>query len=107
MPCKEHACSCILKAIFFILVGRPIIQIGTYLAFAGNGSGCLVAQSCPTLCDTVVCNLLGSTVHGIFQARILELAAIFFSRGTSDPEIKSGSPVLQAAFCIAGRFFTD
>ena len=39
MPCKEHACSCILKTIFFILVVRPIIQIGAYLAFAGNGSG--------------------------------------------------------------------
>ena len=31
-----------------------------------------VAQSCPTLCDPMDCNLPGSAVHGIFQARILE-----------------------------------
>ena len=31
-----------------------------------------VAQSCPTLCDPVDCSLPGSSVHGIFQARVLE-----------------------------------
>ena len=35
-----------------------------------------VAQSCLTLCDPMDCSLLGSSVHGIFQARILEWAAI-------------------------------
>ena len=30
-----------------------------------------VAQSCPTLCDPMDCNLPGSSVHGIFQARVL------------------------------------
>ena len=35
-----------------------------------------VAQSCPTLCDPMDCNLPGSSVHGIFQARILEWVAI-------------------------------
>ena len=44
-----------------------------------------VAQSCPTLCDPVDCNLLGLSVHGIFQARILEWIAISFSRGSSWP----------------------
>ena len=42
-----------------------------------------VAQSCPTLCNPVDCNLPGSTVHGIFQARILEWVAVSFSRGSS------------------------
>ena len=42
-----------------------------------------VAQSCPTLCDPVDCNLLGFSVHGILQARILEWIAISFSRGSS------------------------
>ena len=32
----------------------------------------LVAQSCPTLCDPMDCSPLGSSVHGIFQARIME-----------------------------------
>ena len=38
-----------------------------------------VAQSCPTLCDPMDCGPPGSSVHGIFQARVLEWAAIAFS----------------------------
>ena len=44
-----------------------------------------VAQSCPTLCDSMDCSLWGSCVHGIFQARGLEWVAISFSRGSSRP----------------------
>ena len=35
-----------------------------------------VAQSCPTLSDPMDCSLLGSSVHGIFQARVLEWGVI-------------------------------
>ena len=42
-----------------------------------------VAQSCPTLCDTLGYSLLGSSLHGILQAGILEWVAISFSRGSS------------------------
>ena len=35
-----------------------------------------VTQSCPTLRDPMVCSLPGSSVHGIFQARVLEWGAI-------------------------------
>ena len=38
-----------------------------------------VAQSCPTLCDPMDCSLPGSSVHGIFQARVLEWGVIAFS----------------------------
>ena len=38
-----------------------------------------VAQSCPTLRDPMDCSLPGSSFHGIFQARVLEGAAIAFS----------------------------
>ena len=38
-----------------------------------------VAQSCPTLRDPMDCSLPGSSVHGIFQARVLEWVAIAFS----------------------------
>ena len=38
-----------------------------------------VAQSCLTLSDPMVCSLPGSSVHGIFQARVLEWGAIAFS----------------------------
>ena len=37
------------------------------------------AQSCPTLRDPMDCSLPGSSVHGIFQARVLEWGAIAFS----------------------------
>ena len=42
----------------------------------------LVAQSCPALCNPMDCNPLGSSVHGILQARILDGFAIPFSRGS-------------------------
>ena len=44
-----------------------------------------IAQSCPTLCDPTDCSLQGSSIHGIFQARLLESVAISFSRGSSQP----------------------
>ena len=45
----------------------------------------LVAQSCPTLCHPMDCSPLGSSVHGILQAKILEWVPISFSRGSSQP----------------------
>ena len=59
-----------------------------------------VAQSCLTLCDPVDCSLPGSSVHGIFQARILEWVAISFSRGSSWPRDQTWDSR------IAGRRFT-
>ena len=44
-----------------------------------------IAQSCPTLCDPMACSLPGSSILGIFQARILEWVAIFFSSRSSQP----------------------
>ena len=38
-----------------------------------------VAQSCPTLSDPMDCSLPGFSVHGIFQARVLEWGATGFS----------------------------
>ena len=46
---------------------------------------CSVAQPCLTLCNPRDCKSPGSSVHGIFQARILEWVAISFSRGSSRP----------------------
>ena len=62
-----------------------------------------VAQSCLTLCDPLDCSLPGSTIHGIFQARVLEWVAISFSRDLPDPEIK---PRSLASPAFAGGFFT-
>ena len=44
---------------------------------------CSVAKLCPSLCDPVDCSPPGSSVRGIFQARILEWVAVSFSRGSS------------------------
>ena len=46
---------------------------------------CLVTQTCPTLCNPMDCSLLGSSVHGILQARTLKWVAIPFSRASSQP----------------------
>ena len=59
-----------------------------------------VAQSCPTLCDPMDCSLPGFSVHGIFQARVLEWVAISFSRESS--WLRDWTHVS----CIAGRSFT-
>ena len=59
-----------------------------------------VAQLCPALCDPMGCSLSGSSVHGIFQARVQEWTAISFSRGSSQPRNQ-----IQVC-CIAGRRFT-
>ena len=44
-----------------------------------------VTQSCPIFCDPTDCSLPGFSIHGIFQARVLEWVAISFSRGSSQP----------------------
>ena len=48
-----------------------------------------VVQSCPTVCDAMDCSLPGSSVHGIFQAIVLEWIAISFSRGSSQPRART------------------
>ena len=59
-----------------------------------------VTQLYLTLCDTMDCSPPGSSIHGIFQARILEWVAISFPRGSSSPRDWTTSPTL------ASRFFT-
>ena len=60
-------------------------------------------QSCLTLCNPIDYNLLGSSVHGILQARMLELVAIAYSMGSFDPRIKPASLAFPA---LTGRLFT-
>ena len=57
-------------------------------------------KSFPTLCNPMDCNPPGSSVHGIFQARIQEWVAISFSRGSSWPREWNHSS------CLASGFFT-
>ena len=45
--------------------------------------GSEITQSCLTLCDPMDCSLPGSSINGIFRAKVLEWVAISFSRGSS------------------------
>ena len=60
----------------------------------------LFAQSCQNLWDPLDCSSPGSSVHGIFQAKMLEWIVIFFSRRSSWPRD------LTPVSCITGGFFT-
>ena len=51
-----------------------------------------VIQLCPTLSDPMDCSLPGSSVHGIFQARVLEWGAIAFSGHPQEGRTKEGTP---------------
>ena len=62
-----------------------------------------VAQSCPTLSDPMDCSLPGSSIHGIFQARVRSRVPLPISRDNSHPQITgtSSQPLLFAynTFC--------
>ena len=77
------------------ITGRFLTIWDTKKAYGGE-----VAQSCLTLCNPVDCNLLGFSVHGILQARMLEWVAISLSRGSSRPRDRA------QVSCIVGRCFT-
>ena len=78
--------------------GNPL-QSDYFLSSPWSESEREVAQSCPTLCDPMDCSLWGSSIHGIFQARILEWVAISFSRSSSR------STVWTQVSRIVGRCF--
>ena len=68
------------------------------------GSVCVkVTQSCLTLCDPMDYSLLGSSVHGILHARILEWVAMPPPGDLPDPGIE---PVSLTSPALAGTFFT-
>ena len=60
-------------------------------------------QSCPTFCNSMDCSPLGSSVHGILQARIVNRVAMASSLGPSWPRDWT---LISCVFCTAGRFFT-
>ena len=70
------------------LVNCKSLDVGTSLvgswynkeATVAKESESKVAQSCPTLSDPTDCSPPGSSIHGIFQARVLEWGAIAFSK---------------------------
>ena len=73
--------------------GTTLKQFWKDYNICGYFSGEVVSDSC----NPMDFSLLGSSLHGILQARILEWFAISFSRGSSQPRVS----------CIIVRFFTD
>ena len=63
---------------------------------SSSGETSEVAQSYPTLCDPKDCNPPGFSVHGIFQARVLEWVAISSPGDLPNPGIEPRSPALWA-----------
>ena len=55
-----------------------------------------IFRSCPTFCDPMNCGLPGSSVHGIFQARVLEWLPFPSPGALPNSGIKPKSPALQA-----------
>ena len=71
------------------------------LLYPASESQSEVTQSCLTLCDPMDCSLPGSSVHGIFQAIVLEWIVISFSRGSSRPRDQTWvSRILDRCFTV-------
>ena len=82
----------------FLLLNKSLLT--NLILPCGSGSGeSEVTESCLTLRDPMDCSLTASSVHGIFQARILECVAISFSRGTSQPRDRT-----QVSRTVGRRF---
>ena len=81
---------------------RPRVQGETPLGLTGKKSESEVTQSCPTLCDPMGCSLPGSSVHGIFQARVVEWVAISFSNW-EEARVKKRGPWVWRKVVVLGR----
>ena len=71
--------------------------------FNHKSKTCSDSQSCPTLCDPMDYSLLGSSAHGIFQARMLSGLPFPSLGDLPNPGIKPTSLISPV---LAGRFFT-
>ena len=78
-----------------------VVYIYVCVCVCAHACVCSVVQLCLTLCNPMDCSLPGSSVHGIFQARILERVAISSSRGSSWPRDQT----CISCICIGRRIF--
>ena len=102
-------CSVLIQRVEYMLCNLRIMQVMEALhhnkAVIHEGKirnilsmcVCSVAQQCPSFCEPLNCSPLGSSIHGIFQARVLEQVVIL------DPQTE---PVSLASPELPGGFFT-
>ena len=98
-----HLC-CLISLL--LLSRRQILSHSMFMDGQAQTDQCVLyaksLQSCPTLCDAMDCSPPGSSVHGIFQARILEWVAMPSSRGSSQPRDPTRNPHLLHLHWQAG-----
>ena len=83
----------------FSLEYNHLFEILNYIPNRLNQRTSEIVYSCLTLCDPMDYSLLGSSIHGIFQARVLEWVAISSSRVSSQPRDQT------QVFCIAADIY--
>ena len=94
-------CHALLQGIFPTQGSNQVFSIvGKFFYHLSQQWTSEVAQLCPILCNPMDYSPPGFSIHGIFQARVLEWVAISFSRGSSWPRDRT------QVSCIAGRCFT-
>ena len=86
---KKNLYICIIESLCFTAESNTMLQIQLC------GRGGVVSKLCPTLCNPVNCSPPGSSVHQIFQARILDWFLFLLPRDLPNPGIESTSPALQ------------
>ena len=102
---STKSCKCIsfslTRAHWSTQTGLDVSHVRGMACGGRNFGGGLITKSCLTHVTPMECSLPGSSVHGIFQARILEWVAFSFSRGSSWPRNRT------QISCPAVRFFTN
>ena len=91
--------SFLKKFFFFTLLATP--RSALYHSSLTLKVKVLVTHSCPTLCNPMDCSPPGSSVHGVFQARIREWVAIPPPGHLSEPGMEPGSPALWADYRLS------
>ncbi|CAN0569010.1 unnamed protein product [Rangifer tarandus platyrhynchus] len=77
---------------FFFFLDHLVFSLSVFGDFCEH----VCVLSCLTVCNPMGCSPPGSSIHGIFKARILKWVAISFSRESSQPRIEPMSPVSPA-----------
>ena len=95
-----YVCVCVCVCVYVLYTHTHTnIYISEYICVCV----CFVAQSCLILCYSLDSSSTGSSVHGIFQARILEWVAMHSSRGSFWPRDRT---CISCVSCIASELFT-